>query len=95
MTGSIDPKSFLDEILERMKSRGPDDAGTLCTHNWAIGMRRLSIVDLEKGAQPQANETEDVLVLHNGEIYNHEGLKRQLEANGHRFSTRSDTDRAW
>lgn len=57
-----------------------------------MGMRRLSIVDLAGGHQPIANEDESAWVVFNGEIYNHEELRKDLEAKGHRYKTRSDTE---
>ncbi len=57
-----------------------------------LAHRRLSIVDLETGWQPLANETGSVWIVYNGEIYNHLALRQELEALGHRFSTRSDTE---
>ena len=58
----------------------------------ALGMRRLSIIDVAGGMQPIANEDGSVQVVFNGEIYNHHRLRERLEPNGHRFSTNSDTE---
>ncbi len=58
----------------------------------ALGMRRLSIIDLPGGHQPVFNETQDVAVVFNGEIYNFPELRMQLEQNGHIFMTHSDTE---
>src|SRR5258708_11820367 len=55
-------------------------------------MRRLSIIDVKTGPQPLANEKQDVWIVFNGEIYNHAELREGLEAKGHRYSTRSDTE---
>ena len=90
--GIINCNSALDRALEMMRFRGPDDRGTHREKRWAIGMQRLSIVDKEKGKQPQRNDTGDILIVHNGEIYNHEKLKVELQQNGHRFKTSSDTE---
>ena len=60
--------------------------------NAPLGHRRLSIVDLAGGAQPLANEDESIHVVFNGEIYNHADLRPRLEAAGHRYHTRSDTE---
>src|SRR5215831_21058964 len=68
--------------------RGPDDEGYWNDDDCALGFRRLSIVDLDGGHQPMANEDGTVWVVFNGEIYNHRALRRTLEAEGHRF--RSD-----
>lgn len=84
------------DVLDRMGSltrhRGPDDAGTLVEPELALGMRRLSIIDVVGGHQPIYNEDRSIAVVCNGEIYNFVELRRQLEAAGHRFTTRSDTE---
>jgi asparagine synthase (glutamine-hydrolysing) len=82
--------------LERMRDilahRGPDDAGTYSDGQAALLHRRLSIVDLVQGHQPLANEDETIWVAFNGEIYNHADIRPELEAAGHRYRTRSDTE---
>lgn len=88
------------ETLERMttllRHRGPDDQGAYYDRaDWggvALGHRRLSIIDLQGGHQPLANEDESVWTIFNGEIYNFEELRRQLKSQGHRFRTRCDTE---
>src|SRR5690349_21436648 len=83
------------DVIERMtgavRHRGPDGAGA--HHDAAVGLghARLSIVDLEGGAQPLANEDKSVWITFNGEIFNHVELRRQLLGRGHRFRTHSDT----
>ena len=72
--------------------RGPDDEGMYFDDGVAIGMRRLSIVDLAGGHQPIANEDESVQVVFNGEIYNSPELRKRLENTGHVFRTNSDTE---
>ena len=72
--------------------RGPDDAGLFVDGQAALAHRRLSIVDLAAGHQPLANETEQVWIVFNGEVYNHAALRPELEAAGHRYRTRSDTE---
>jgi asparagine synthase (glutamine-hydrolysing) len=72
--------------------RGPDDQGFYVDNAAALGMRRLSIIDLETGRQPMANEDGTVWVVFNGEIYNFKELRRYLQNRGHRFSTTSDTE---
>ena len=81
-------KAMCDAIVHR----GPDSDGYFVDQTVAMGMRRLSIIDVAGGRQPIANEDGSVVVVFNGEIYNHHELQRQLEAAGHRFSTRSDTE---
>jgi asparagine synthase (glutamine-hydrolysing) len=84
------------ELLSRMTGalahRGPDDQGFYHQGPAALGHRRLSIVDLAGGTQPMANEDGSVWIVFNGEIFNHADLRRELEAAGHVFRTRSDTE---
>lgn len=72
--------------------RGPDDEGHFVAPDVALGMRRLSIIDVSRGHQPIANEDGSVQVVFNGEIYNHRALQAELERRGHRFATHSDTE---
>ena len=76
----------------RIAHRGPDDEGFFVEGNVGLAMRRLSIIDVKSGHQPLANENEDIWIVYNGEIYNHAELKADLEAKGHRYRTRSDTE---
>lgn len=84
------------KMLEGMTSvihhRGPDDSGYLIDRSVGLGFRRLSIIDLQKGHQPLANEDESVWVILNGEIYNYRELSGFLEQRGHQFKTESDTE---
>jgi asparagine synthase (glutamine-hydrolysing) len=79
-----------------MRHRGPDDDGFLVNDarapGLALGMRRLSIIDLKTGRQPVWNETRDVAVIFNGELYNYRELRERLTLSGHRFATQSDTE---
>jgi len=79
-----------------MRHRGPDDEGFLAGEarapGLALGMRRLSIIDLAGGHQPIWNETKDVAVICNGELYNYRELRERLSLCGHRFATQSDTE---
>ena len=72
--------------------RGPDDEGLFERGPVALAARRLSIIDLDHGHQPIANEDGSVVVVQNGEIYNYRELKRELEGSGHRFRTDCDTE---
>jgi len=72
--------------------RGPDSDGYLIQDNVGLGMRRLSIIDLETGQQPIANEDGSLWIVFNGEIYNYVELRPMLEARGHVLRTRSDTE---
>ncbi len=78
-------------ILERMKNtlihRGPDEEGSYFGDGVNLGIRRLSIVDIETGHQPLHNENKTIWVVYNGEIYNFPELREELEAGGHRFYT--------
>src|SRR5438046_10585468 len=84
------------ELVQRMCGswvrRGPDDEGSIHLNGVTLGMRRLSIIDIEGGHQPMANEDSTVWVVQNGEIYNHLHLREQLLAAGHVFATKSDTE---
>ncbi len=79
-------------MLGAIRHRGPDDQGFHREGDLAIGMRRLSIIDLSTGNQPIPNEDSTMWIVFNGEIYNHLELRRELEAYGHRFRTHSDTE---
>jgi asparagine synthase (glutamine-hydrolysing) len=72
--------------------RGPDDEGRVAMPGAALGMRRLSIIDVAGGHQPMTNEDGTVHVVFNGEIYNHRELHERLARRGHRFRTSSDTE---
>jgi asparagine synthase (glutamine-hydrolysing) len=72
--------------------RGPDDAGIFVDDRAALGHRRLSIVDLAAGHQPLSNELDTVWIVFNGEIYNHQSVRAELEGAGHKYKTRSDTE---
>jgi asparagine synthase (glutamine-hydrolysing) len=92
----IDSKDTAEGIVRRMMAsmvhRGPDEEGILLASPVAVGMRRLSIVDLPGGSQPVWNETETLAIVYNGEIYNFRELRAEMEALGHQFRTRSDTE---
>ena len=84
--------SRLKAMCDVMRHRGPDDEGFYVEPGVAIGMRRLSIIDLSTGHQPIHNEERSVRVVFNGEIYNYRELREALEAAGHSFYTSSDTE---
>jgi asparagine synthase (glutamine-hydrolysing) len=79
-------------MCDVMVHRGPDDQGLYGDSQVALGMRRLSIIDLDTGHQPVRNEDGTLWVVFNGEIYNFKELRRDLEQRGHRFYTTSDTE---
>ncbi len=82
--------SAIERMSRRLEHRGPDSAGFLKLPYLALAIRRLSIIDLESGSQPLSNETGDVSLVFNGEIYNFRELTAELGERGHRFKTRSD-----
>jgi len=82
----------LDAMCRVITHRGPDEQGTAIVGRAALGMRRLSIIDLATGQQPIYNTDRSKLIVFNGEIYNYRELKHDLEARGYRFRTNSDTE---
>src|SRR5213596_1828780 len=94
---NLNPRETVDEArLKRMRDvlrhRGPDGEGLWIDGPVGLGHRRLAIVDVAGGQQPMANEDGSVWIVYNGEIYNHAVLRPALEARGHRYRTRSDTE---
>jgi len=82
----------LDAMCRVIEYRGPDEQGTAIEGRAAMGMRRLSIIDLATGQQPIYNSDRSKLIVFNGEIYNYRELRRELEGRGYRFKTNSDTE---
>ncbi|MFN3189916.1 MAG: asparagine synthase (glutamine-hydrolyzing) [Aureliella sp.] len=82
----------LSAMLDAIVHRGPDDSGVLLDGEVALGMRRLSIIDLADGQQPIYDESGRYGVVFNGEIYNYVELRKDLESRGHCFRTNSDTE---
>jgi asparagine synthase (glutamine-hydrolysing) len=82
----------LERMTDAMTHRGPDDRGMHVAPGIALGARRLSIIDVEGGHQPFANEDGTVWAVQNGELYNHADERRRLERAGHRFRSRCDTE---
>src|SRR5216684_2144939 len=93
---SAEAESRMRAMTAAMRHRGPDEEGFLAgdarAPGLALGMRRLSIIDLAGGHQPAWNETKDVAVIFNGELYNYRDLRERLSLCGHRFVTQSDTE---
>ncbi len=87
----VDPDR-LSAMSATLVHRGPDSSGTHVDGTAGLAARRLSIIDLETGDQPIANEDETCHVVQNGEIYNYADLRRELERAGHRFRTHGDTE---
>ena len=100
-SAALAPK-VLDRMTDALTHRGPDDRGTYLqpiksdvtgdVPGVALGFRRLSIIDLESGAQPMSNEDGSLWMVFNGEIYNFAELRKRLEGAGHRFRTESDSE---
>jgi len=84
--------ALVHRMCEVIRHRGPDDEGVWVDDGVALGMRRLSIIDLSTGHQPIHNEDRTVWIVFNGEIYNYRELRHELEAAGHRFYTSTDTE---
>jgi asparagine synthase (glutamine-hydrolysing) len=89
-TGALQAR--ISAMCDAIVHRGPDDEGNVIRAPAALGMRRLSIIDVSGGHQPIPNEDESAWIVFNGEVYNHHQLRARLEALGHRFRTRSDTE---
>jgi len=85
-------RALVHRMCDVIRHRGPDDEGVWVDEGIALGMRRLSIIDLSTGHQPIHNEDRTVWIVFNGEIYNFPELRRELEAAGHRFYTSTDTE---
>jgi asparagine synthase (glutamine-hydrolysing) len=83
---------LVQRMMHAMVHRGPDGEGLFASHRAALGMRRLSIIDLPGGNQPIWNETGTLALVFNGEIYNFRELRRSLKAAGHVFRSHSDTE---
>src|ERR1700689_4913233 len=84
--------SDVRRMCDAIRHRGPDDEGFHLDGGCALGMRRLSIIDLNTGHQPISNEDQSVWIVFNGEIYNYRELRRDLLGRGHHFATQTDTE---
>lgn len=90
---SWNDEALIRRMADRIVHRGPDQEGFFCTDGMSLGFRRLSIIDLsENGSQPMFNEDNTVCLVFNGEIYNFQELRPQLEAKGHRFRSNTDSE---
>jgi len=90
--GAPADRELLQRMTDQIRHRGPDGDGYLVSNEVGLGNRRLSIIDLEGGWQPQSNEDGSIQVVFNGEIYNFIELREELIQKGHVFKTRSDTE---
>src|SRR5258706_644043 len=82
----------LHSMCERIAHRGPDAEGLWLDDTVAVGMRRLSVIDLRTGDQPVYSEDKSVVVMMNGELYNYREIRADLEKRGHKFVTQTDTE---
>jgi asparagine synthase (glutamine-hydrolysing) len=93
---TLRPGAYPESVLRRMTAaiahRGPDAEGFYQDEYAALGHRRLSIIDVAGGRQPMSNESGDVWIIYNGEVFNHADLRPELEAAGHRYETHCDTE---
>lgn len=85
-------KEILKRMMDKIAHRGPDQEGMFVNDKVALGFRRLSIIDLDNGSQPMFNETGDVVIVFNGEIYNHLEIRKELIEKGHKFANNADTE---
>src|SRR5688500_16607086 len=90
--GIDDNGALVRRMADAIRHRGPDGDGFHVAGPIALGMRRLSIIDIAGGDQPIYNEDRTIAILFNGEIYNYQDLRPGLEQRGHRFRTNSDTE---
>ncbi len=93
----LDPRDVVDaarvvRMRDVLRHRGPDGSGVFVEGPVGLGHRRLAIVDVEGGHQPMGSEDGRYWIVYNGEVYNHPALRPTLEARGHRYRTRSDTE---
>jgi len=89
---SVIERETIERMKARLEHRGPDDEGTHLDGGVGLGFRRLSIIDLAQGHQPMYNEDSTVVLVFNGEIYNHLELRDELVEKGHEYKTGSDTE---
>lgn len=87
-----DKENNIKKMMDTIVHRGPDSEGTYIDEDVALGFRRLSIIGLENGDQPMSNETNDIELVFNGEIYNYKAIKSELEKEGYVFRTSADTE---
>src|SRR5438105_14843563 len=84
-------REVLGDMLRVLHHRGPDDFGVHFDKDLALGMRRLSIIDLSGGRQPITSEDRTIVTVFNGEIYNYRPLRDEFESRGHTLPPESDT----
>src|SRR5437764_10754328 len=90
--GNEEARRTVRTMCDAIVHRGPDDCGYFVAPEIALGMRRLSIIDVAGGKQPIANEDRSVVAVFNGEIYNYRHLRRQLQLRGHHLTSAGDSE---
>src|SRR5512136_1051626 len=85
-------KRLVQDMVSVLEHRGPDDVGLYVKGPAGLGVRRLSIIDIETGHQPIGNEDSSIWVVFNGEIYNYKDIRADLEKKHHKFKTNTDTE---
>ena len=86
-------EAVLEQMMDRIRHRGPDAGGKYLNDEIALGHRRLSIIDItEQGDQPIFNEDRSMVLVFNGEIYNYQEIRKELLAAGHTFQTETDSE---
>src|SRR5579884_3055097 len=83
---------LIEQTTRIIAHRGPDDTGIYLDGPIGLGFTRLSIIDLNTGHQPMSNETGDIWIVFNGEVWNYKALRKELLEKGHVFRTNSDTE---
>lgn len=90
--GKSGNKDTIKKMARIIEHRGPDSDGYYISDKVSLGFRRLSIIDLDNGSQPIYNEDKDKVIVFNGEIYNYQDLRKDLEEKGHIFASNTDTE---
>ena len=85
-------EQLIEHMTHLISHRGPDDSGAYLDGPVGLGFARLSIIDLDGGHQPMSNETGDIWIVFNGEIWNYQVLRKELTEKGHQFRTNCDTE---
>lgn len=91
-SGELISQELIERMSRQISHRGPDDNGIYLSGNIGLGFTRLSIIDLSGGHQPISNETGDIWIVFNGEIWNYKILRKELIEKGHQFRTNCDTE---
>src|SRR6056297_3666276 len=91
-SSDIISEDLILRMISILKHRGPDESGVYFDDHIHMGQARLSILDLEGGAQPIPNEDKTLWIVYNGEVFNYTELRSDLEKKGHRFNTQTDTE---